>query len=60
MQGYKYCQRQKLKRFLKGIEDNGILFNFSTDNVREYEISPTRNGTKQFVTLQTANTVYRR
>ena len=51
-QGYKYLSEAKIKEvFKKAFEDNGILFNFSTDNVREYEISPTRNGTKQFVTI---------
>jgi hypothetical protein len=52
MQGYKYLSEAKIKEvFKKAFEDNGILFNFSTESVREYEISPTRNGAKQFVTI---------
>jgi hypothetical protein len=51
-QGYKYLSEAKIKEvFKKAFEDNGILFNFSTESVREYEISSTRNGAKQFVTI---------
>lgn len=51
-QGYSYLSEAKIKEvFKKAFEDNGILFNFSTESVREYEISPTRNGAKQFVTI---------
>ena len=52
MQGYKYLSEAKIKEvFKKAFEDNGILFNFSTESVREYEVSPTSKGTKQFCTI---------
>jgi hypothetical protein len=51
-QDYRYLSEAKIKETIKkAFEDNGILFNYSTENVREYEISSTRNGAKQFVTI---------
>jgi len=52
MQNYSYLSEAKIKEvFKKEFEKNGILFNYSTDEVREYEISPTSRGTKQFCTI---------
>ena len=52
MQGYSYLSEAKIKETIKkAFEDSGIIFNYSTESVREYEVSPTRNGTKQFVTI---------
>ena len=52
MQGYSYLSEAKIKEvFKKEFEGNGVLFNYSTDEVREYEISPTSRGTKQFCTI---------
>jgi hypothetical protein len=52
MQGYKYLSEAKIKEVIKKeFENQGIVFNYSTDDVREYEISPTSKGTKQFVTI---------
>ena len=52
MQGYSYLSEAKIKETIKkAFEDNGILFNYSTENVREYEISATSKGTKQFCTI---------
>ena len=51
-QGYRYLSEAKIKETIKkAFEDNGILFNYSTENVREYEISSTSKGTKQFCTI---------
>lgn len=52
MQGYKYLSEAKIKEVIKSaFEKERILFNYSTEAVREYEISPTKNGAKQFVTI---------
>jgi len=51
-QNYKYLSEAKIKSTIKdAFEKERILFNYSTDAVREYEISPTKNGAKQFVTI---------
>lgn len=51
MQGYNYLSESKIKEIIKAnLEKYNVLFTYSTDNVREYEISPTSKGTKQFVT----------
>jgi hypothetical protein len=51
-QGYKYLSEAKIKETIKSkFEEQGIVFNYSTDEVREYEISQTSKGTKQFVTI---------
>jgi len=52
MQGYKYLSEAKVKEVIKKqFEIQGIVFNYSTEEVREYEISPTSKGTKQFLTV---------
>lgn len=52
MQGYNYLSEAKIKETIKKhFEEQGIVFNYSTVEVREYEISPTHKGTKQFVTI---------
>jgi len=52
MQGYKYLSEAKVKEVIKKqFEVQGIVFNYSTTEVREYEISPTSKGTKQFLTV---------
>lgn len=52
MQGYKYLSEAKIKETIKKqFELQGIVFNYSTDEIREYEISPTSKGTKQFLTI---------
>ena len=52
MQGYNYLSEAKIKETIKKeFETQGIVFNYSTEEVREYEISPTHKGTKQFVTI---------
>jgi hypothetical protein len=52
MQGYNYLSEAKIKETIKAeFEKQGIVFNYSTDEVREYEISPTSKGTKQFCTI---------
>ncbi len=52
MQGYKYLSEAKVKEKIKAaFETQRIIFNYSTDSVREYEISSTSKGTKQFVTI---------
>ncbi len=52
MQGYRYLSEAKIKEVVKkAFEDNGVIFHYSTDTVREYEISPTSKGTKQFLTI---------
>ena len=57
MQGYKYLSEAKIKDVIKKqFEAQGIVFNYSTTDVREYEISSTSKGTKQFVTI--ANGTY--
>lgn len=51
-QGYYYLSEAKIKEVLKEqFEKQGIIFNYSTEQVREYEISSTSKGTKQFVTI---------
>lgn len=51
-QGYKYLSESKIKEVMKeNFEKHGIVFTYSTDGVREYEISPTGNNKKQFVTV---------
>ena len=57
MQGYNYLSEAKIKETIKKeFETQGIVFNYSTEAVREYEINPTSKGTKQFVTI--ANGTY--
>jgi len=52
MQGYSYLSEAKIKETIKAaFEEQGIMFNYSTNDVREYEISPTHKGTKQFCTI---------
>lgn len=52
MQGYSYLSEAKIKEVIKKeFENQGIVFNYSTEEVREYEISPTSKGTRQFVTI---------
>ena len=52
MQHYSYLSEAKIKEvFKREFEKNGVLFNYTTDDVREYEISPTSRGTKQFCTI---------
>ncbi|MDD5013828.1 MAG: ERF family protein [Atribacterota bacterium] len=52
MQGYKYLSEAKVKEVIKKqFEIQGIVFNYSTEEVREYEISPTSKGTRQFLTV---------
>jgi len=52
MQGYSYLSEAKIKETIKkAFEDSGIIFNYSTESVREYEVSPTSKGTKQFCTI---------
>lgn len=58
MQGYNYLSEAKIKETIKKeFDKQGIIFNYSTDNIREYEISSTSKGTKQFVTV--ANGTYK-
>ena len=50
-QNYNYLSEAKIKETIKAeFEKQGILFNYSTNNIAQYEISPTHKGTKQFVT----------
>jgi len=52
MQNYSYLSEAKIKDTIQGkFEEHGIVFNYSTTDVREYEISPTSKGTKQFLTI---------
>ena len=52
MQGYSYLSEARIKEVIKKqFEEQGIVFNYSTEFVREYEISPTKRGTKQFCTV---------
>ena len=52
MQGYNYLSEAKIKETIKReFEIQGIIFNYSTEEVREYEISQTHKGTRQFVTI---------
>jgi hypothetical protein len=52
MQNYNYLSEAKIKATIKTeFEKQGIVFNYSTDAVREYEISPTKNNAKQFTTI---------
>ena len=56
MQGYKYLSEAKVKEVIKKqFEEHGILFNYSTYEIREYEISPTHKGTKQYTTIARGN-----
>lgn len=49
MQGYNYLSEAKIKETIKReFEKQGIIFNYSTNDVSQYEISPTHKGTKQF------------
>jgi len=58
MQGYNYLSEAKIKETIKKqFEEQGVIFHYSTEQIREYEISPTSKGTKQFVTV--ANGTYR-
>ena len=51
-QNYNYLSEAKIKETIKAeFEKQGIVFNYSTEDVREYEISPTQKGTKQFNTI---------
>lgn len=57
MQGYSYLSEAKIKEEIQDkFIEQGIVFNYSTVFVREYEISPTSKGTKQFCTV--ANGTY--
>ena len=50
-QNYNYLSEAKIKEIIKAeFEKQGVLFNYSTNNIAQYEISPTHKGTKQFVT----------
>ena len=50
-QNYNYLSEAKIKEIIKKeFEKQGVLFNYSTNNIAQYEISPTHKGTKQFVT----------
>jgi hypothetical protein len=52
MQGYSYLSEAKIKEVIQQqFVNQRIVFNYSTDEVREYEISPTSKGTRQFVTV---------
>ena len=52
MIGYKYLSEAKTKEvFKKAFDREGLLFDFSTIEVREYEATPTSKGNKQFVTI---------
>jgi len=52
VQGYNYLSEAKIKETIKSkFEEQGIVFNYSTEEVREYEISQTKSGTKQFNTI---------
>jgi hypothetical protein len=52
MQGYSYLSEAKIKETITSkFAEQGIVFNYSTTEVREYEISPTSKGTKQFCTV---------
>lgn len=56
MQGYNYLSEAKIKAVIKAeFEKQSILFNYSTDDVTQYEISPTHKGTKQFCTIVTGH-----
>ena len=58
MQGYSYLSEAKIKATIKSkFEEHGILFNYSTTSIREYEISPTSKNNKQFCTI--ASGIYR-
>jgi len=50
-QNYNYLSEAKIKEIIKReFEKQGVLFHYSTDDITQYEISPTHKGTKQFVT----------
>jgi len=50
-QNYNYLSEAKIKEIIKAeFEKQGVLFNYSTEDITQYEISPTHKGTKQFVT----------
>jgi len=52
MQGYNYLSEATIKKTIKtAFDEQGILFNYSTNDVSQYEISPTHRGTKQFCTI---------
>ena len=52
MQGYSYLSEAKIKETIKAkFEEQGIIFNYSTNDVSHYEINPTHKGTKQFCTI---------
>lgn len=52
MQGYKYLSEAMIKKTIKAqFEEQGIIFNYSTNDVSQYEISQTHKGTKQFCTI---------
>ena len=52
MQNYSYLSEAKIKEAVKkAFVKHGVIFNYSTDEIREYEISPTSKGTKQFCTI---------
>ncbi len=52
MQNYSYLSEAKIKEVIQQqFIDQRIVFNYSTYEVREYEISPTSKGTRQFVTV---------
>ena len=56
-QNYNYLSEAKIKETIKAeFEKQGIVFNYSTTDAREYEISSTAKGTKQFNTI--ANGTY--
>ena len=51
-QGYNYLSEAKIKETVKAkFEECGIIFNYSTNDVSQYEISQTHKGTKQFCTI---------
>lgn len=55
-QGYDYLSEAKVKERVKLLfDEEGVLFNFTIINVREYEISPTKSGIKQFCTVADGN-----
>jgi len=50
-QNYNYLSEAKIKEIIKAeFEKQGVLFNYSTEDITQYEISPTHKGTKQFIT----------
>lgn len=51
MQGYSYLSEAKIKETIRQqFSEQALLFFYTTTGSREYEISPTSKGTKQFVT----------